>query len=180
MIYPPYIAYLLAGFIGLSIIRSFKAKEMLQYLSGVLVPFILYGSWTFYNRIFQEKMGALVANKFGFPADLIPKDQSGYIYLGIIFFIILVTLFSYSTYSMKKSIQVQKKVDILFWMIASALIALFINEHLTLDHLLMLAIPLGILLSMNLLKLKSVITTEMIHLSILILIGVLHFGVLTF
>lgn len=180
MIYPPYIAYLLAGFIGLAIIRSFKTKEMLQYLSGVLVPFLLYGSWTFYQRVFQEKMGALIDNKFGFPADIIPKDKFDYLYLGIILFIILITIFSYSTYSMKKSIQVQKKVDILFWMIASTLLALFINEHLTLDHLLMLTIPLSVLLSMNLLKIKSVITTEMIHLSVLILMGLLHFGVIAF
>lgn len=180
MIYPPYIAYLLAGFIGLAIIRSFKAKEMLQYLSGVLVPFILYGSWTFYRSAFQEKMGALVSNKFGFPADIIPKDKFDYIYLGIILLIILITIFSYGTYSMKKSIQVQKKFDILFWMIISALIALCMNEHLTLDHLLMLAIPLSVLLSMNLLKMKSVITTEMIHLSVLIIMGLLHFGVITF
>ncbi len=179
MLYPPYIAYLLAGFIGLAIIRSFKTKEMLQYLSGVLVPFILYGSWTFYNSVFQDKMGALIHNKFGFPADIIPQDKYGYIYLGIILLIIMIAVFSYGTYSMKKSIQVQKKIDILFWMIGSAMIALFINEHLTLDHLLMLSIPLGILLSMNLLKMKSVITTEMIHLGVLILMGFLHFGVLT-
>jgi len=180
MIYPPYIAYLLAGFIGLAIIRSFKTKEMLQYLSGVLVPFVLYGSWTFYRSVWQEKMGALVNNKFGFPADIIPKDKYDYIYLGLILLLIIITVFSYSSYSMKKSIQVQKKIDILFWMSASALIALFINEHLTLDHLLMLSIPLSILLSMNLLKMKSVITTEMIHLSVLILMGLLHFGVIAF
>ena len=178
MIYPPYIAYLLAGFIGLAIIRSFKTKEMLQYLSGVLVPFMLYGSWTYYRGIFQEKMGALVDSKFGFPSDIIPKDTHGYIFLGIIVFIILITIFSYSSYSMKKSIQVQKKIDILFWMIASALIALLINNNLTADHLLMLAIPLGILLNMNLLKINSDILPELLHLSILILIGVLHFGIL--
>lgn len=178
MIYPPYIAYLLAGFIGLAIIRSFKTKEMLQYLSGILVPFMLYGSWTFYRGGFQEKMGALVDSQFGFPSDLIPKDTLGYIYLGVILFIIIIAILSYSTYSMKKSIQVQKKIDILFWMIASAMIGLFINDNLTADHLLMLAIPLGVLLSMNLLKIKSVIMSELIHLAVLILIGVIHFGVL--
>lgn len=178
MIYPPYIAYLLAGFIGLAIIRSFKTKEMLQYLCGVLVPFMLYGSWTFYKGVFQEKMVALSDNKFGFPSDLIPSDNRGYIYIGLILLIVFISIFSYGNYSMKKSIQVQKKIDILFWMIASAMIALFINDNLTADHLLMLAIPLGILLSMNLLKINSPILPELIHLGILILIGVLHFGVL--
>lgn len=178
MIYPPYIAYLLAGFIGLAIIRSFKTKEMLQYLSGVLVPFMLYGSWTFYHHIFQEKMGGLVYGKFGFPSDLIPKNTNSYIFLGLIILIITICIFSYSTYSMKKSIQVQKKIDILFWMILSALIALFINDNLTVDHLLMLTIPISILLSMNLLKINSTILTELIHLGVLILIFVLHFGIL--
>jgi len=170
----PYIAYLLAGFIGLAIIRSFKTKEMLQYLCGVLVPFMLYGSWTFYKGVFQEKMVALSDNKFGFPSDLIPSDNRGYIYIGLILLIVFISIFSYGNYSMKKSIQVQKKIDILFWMIASAMIALFINDNLTADHLLMLAIPLGILLSMNLLKINSPILPELIHLGILILIGVLH------
>ena len=179
MIYPPYIAYLLAGFIGLSIIRSFKTKEMLQYLSGVLVPFMLYGSWTFYRGVLQEKMSGLVEGKFGFPSDIIPKDTNGYIFLALILLFIIIAIFSYSSYSMKKSIQVQKKIDILFWMIVSAMIALFINDNLTVDHLLMLSVPLGILLSMNLLKIKSAIFPELIHLGILILIFVLHFGVLT-
>ena len=180
MLYPPYIAYLLAGFIGLAIIRSFKTKEMLQYLSGVLVPFMLYGSWTFYRGAFQEKMGGLMDGKFGFPSDIIPQDTNGYIFLGLIILIIIVVIFSYGIYTMKKSIQVQKKVDILFWMIISAMIALFINDNLTVDHLLMLSIPLGLLLSMNLLKIKSAIFSELIHLGILILIFVLHFGVLAF
>ena len=178
MIYPPYIAYLLAGFIGLAIIRSFKTKEMLQYLSGVLVPFMLYGSWTFYRGVFQEKMVALVEGKFGFPSDIIPKDTNGYIFQGLILLFILITIFSYGSYSMKKSIQVQKKIDILFWMILSALIALFINDNLTVDHLLMLSAPLGILLSMNLLKIKSAIFPELIHLGVLILIFVIHFEIL--
>ena len=178
MIYPPYIAYLLAGFIGLAIIRSFKTKEMLQYLSGVLVQFILYGSWTFYLGVFQEKMGALMEGKFGFPSDIIPKDTIGYIFLGLILLFIVIAIFSYGSYSMKKSIQVQKKIDILFWMILSAMIALFINDHLTVDHLLMLSVPLGILLSMNLLKIKGAIFPELIHLGFLILIFVLHFKVL--
>jgi len=178
MIYPPYISFLLAGFIGLAIIRSFKTKEMLQYLSGVLVPFVLYGTWTFYRGVFHEKMGALINNQFGFPSDLIPTDKQGYLYLAIIFLTIIFSVFSYGKYTMKKSIQVQKKVDILFWMLASTLIALFINDHLTPDHLLMMAIPLGILLSMNLLKINSDIIPELIHLGILILIGVLHFKVL--
>ena len=178
LIYPPYIAYLLAGFIGLVIIRSFKTKEMLQYLSGVLVPFMLYGSWTFYRGAFQEKMVGLVEGKFGFPSDIIPKDTNGYIFLGLILFFIIITIFSYGSYSMKKSIQVQKKIDILFWMILSALIALFINDNLTVDHLLMLSVPLGILLSMNLLKIKSAIFPELIHLGIMILIFVIHFEIL--
>ncbi len=178
MTYPPYISYLLAGFIGLTIIRSFKAKEMLQYLSGVLVPFILYSSWTFYRSVFQEKMGELIEGKFGFPSDIIPKDTLGYIFLGLILLPIIIAIFSYGIYSMKKSIQVQKKIDILFWMILSSMIALFISDNLTFDHLLMLTIPLGILLSMNLLRIKSAIFSELIHLAILILIFALNFGAL--
>ena len=178
MLYPPYIAYLLAGFIGLAIIRSFKTKEMLQYLSGVLTPFILYGSWTFYRGALQKKMGGLVEGKFGFPSDIIPKDTQGYIYLGAIILIVVISILSYGTYSMKKSIQVQKKIDILFWMIFSTMIALFINDRLTVDHLLMLSIPLCIMLSMNLLNIKSAIFPELIHLGILILIFIFHFRVL--
>ena len=178
MLYPPYIAFLLAGFIGLAIIRSFKTKEMLQYLSGVLVPFMLYGSWTFYNGVFQEKMEGLVEGKFGFPSDIIPKDTEGYIFLGLTLLIVFIAIFSYSAYNMKKSIQVQKKIDILFWMILSAMIALFITDNLTVDHILVLTIPLSILLSMNLQKIKSPIFSELVHLGILILIFVLHFGVL--
>ena len=79
---------------------------------------------------------------------------------------------------MKKRIQVQKKINILFWMILSALIALFISDSLSIDHLLMLSAPLGILLSMNLLKIKSAIFSELIHLGIIILIFVLHFEIL--
>ena len=178
MIYPPYIAYLLTGFIGLSIIRSFKTKEMLQYLSGILVPFMLFGSWTFYCGTFQEKMVGLVKFKFGFSSDIMPIDTNGYIFIGLIFLFILIAIFSYNAYSMKKRIQVQKKINILFWMILSALIALFISDSLSIDHLLMLSAPLGILLSMNLLKIKSAIFPELIHLGIIILIFVLHFKIL--
>jgi len=180
MIYPPYITYLLAGFIGLAIIRSFKTKEVMQYICGLSVPFILYGTWSYYRSVFQENMNGLWQNQFGFPANLIPNNTNGYIHLALILLPILIAIFSYGNYSMKKSIQVQKKIDILFWMIASSMIALFINDNLTHDHLLMLAIPLGILLSMNLLKIKSAIIPELIHLSILILIGLVHFGVLAF
>ena len=179
IIYLPYIIYILAGIIGLAIIRSFKTKEILQYLSGIVIPVFLYGSWVFYKRHLVEKMGSIYSGKLGFPSHILNIDMQGYLGLAAITVILLYCFFSYSGYLMKKSIQVQKKIDILFWLSFFAVVSILIYDHLDYDHLLMLAIPLSILLSMSLIKINNTMIAELLHLTVLIGIGLFHFGLVT-
>lgn len=178
MIYFPYLLFWIAGFISLAIIRSFKLREMLQYASGLILPLFLYGTWSYYNRSLSENWSTLVSGKLGIVDNIIPSDTEGFITLGVVMLLVVIAVFSYNSYMMKKSIQVQKKVDILFWLAIFSLLSLIFSNELLRDHLLILSVPLSIFLSMNLIKVKNPLLAELGHLSVLILIGLLHFNVI--
>lgn len=177
LIYLPYLYIAIAVFVGLIILRSFKVKELLQYLIGLLTPFYLYFSWAYYRGELSESYSSIISNRIGWPSDII---HNGQMYFLVIFIGLLVGLaiISYSSYLAKKSIQAQKKIDILYWIMLFSAVALVSCNMMTFDHLLMLAFPMSVLLSMNLLRVNNPIVAELGHLATLAIIGLIHFGVI--
>jgi hypothetical protein len=79
-------------------------------------------------------------------------------------------VFNSNIFLIKKNIQVQKKINILFWALAAAGFASIFQNNLTFEHLLMLAPPLGIFLGLTFTSMKPQ-WAESLH--FLMVVGVL-------
>ena len=164
--YFSYIALLFWGMIGLNILRAFKIKERLMLLSGLFIPLFLLGVYFFW----QDQLPVYFTQEFFLRKNWIEliAGLEAYDYLFLSFFILLsiVTLLSYGQYTSKQNIQVQKKINILFWSIPTFILSLLFSPIPGLVNLLFLTVPLGILLSINMVYLKKG-SAETIHLILL-------------
>ena len=150
LFYFSYLIFILLAFLSIHILRTFDLRERLMVLLGVLTPYILtalYYFWTDRLDFFLEKQFALPLRSF----DLQAAGPAIFIYLKLALFALLlsIVLLSHHRYLFKKTIQVQKKINILFWGLLVTALTLLFQPAIQIDHLLLLAPPLGMLLSIN-------------------------------
>lgn len=174
LIYPANIFLILFGFIGLLNLRSFKIKELLIYWSGIFVPFFLLGTYYYWNdkyflmqEYFQFDIG-IFAIFSGFSLSILISMIS----IGII---VVYIILSYNSYTLKNSIQVKKKIDIMYWFLLFSFLNLFFINGIDFNHFVILAIPFAVFIGMSFEKMKSKLMAEMIHITMLIMILIVQF-----
>lgn len=167
--------FIIAAYIGFLILRSFKMVERFQLLIGFLLPLMFFGVYLFYNDILAVTIQKEIVESLKLSFSFGTHTIESIIVLSIGTLFLLVNLLSYGLYTSKKSIQSQKKIDILYWVILSCIISLFFNNGIQLTDLLMLTFPISILISMNFLALANKMILELIHLAMMIGILLIHF-----
>ncbi len=158
---------LILGFVGLSILRSFKLRERLMLILGFVVPY--YGFWVyhflfdrvnyFYNYHFLENL------EFFDIAGTTSMDL--YFKLGFFGLLIGLALLSYGIYMSKKNIKPQKYISILYWGLLVTTLTFFFQSGINLEHLMIVSVPLAIFLGLNFTQFKKR-TAEFFHLVIFV------------
>ena len=168
--YSSELIFLFLGFMGLNILRAFRPGELLILLVGFFVPFILFGVYHFWTDNFTYFYQTQFVNNFGALQFKVPNNWDSYLKLGFFAILLIIFLASFGLYTAKKSIQAQKNVSILYWILVFGLFTLLLQKNIELYHLLIIAIPLGIGLAFNFQKLSPPVA-ETLHL--LLLVGIL-------
>lgn len=173
---PNYIVLILLGIIGIFVLRSMKLKGFMQMVSGVItVLFVFSGIMYLLEVAILPELAKL---------SLVPRLhllnlRGEMLYkASIIFGLGVFTVLKYNQYTLKKSIQVQKKVDILYWFMIVQLIMVFFYIQMSAHLALLIFVPLSILLSISFLRIKSDLLQELIHLAGIVLLFLLNFGFL--
>lgn len=158
---------LILGFVGLSILRSFRFRERLVLIIGFLVPY--YGFWIyhfvfdrvnyFYNYHFLENI-----DFFDFAG---PVAADLYVKIGFFGLLIVFTLLSYGIYMSKKNIKPQKYISILYWALFVSVLTIFFQSGIKVEHLMIVSVPLAIFLGLNFTQFKKP-TAEFFHLVIFV------------
>lgn len=169
LFYPLYLFFFLVAFIGLNILRAYKIREWLMVVSGIAVPYILVAVYCFW----KDSLDVFIKLQFEEPFQLFNfANQSGWEHwVGLAFFafLILIALGSFGLYNFKMQLQVQKKISVLYWALLISGLSVFIQKGAGTEHLLVAAVPLGIMLSFNFINM-SARWAEMLHLVLLVLI----------
>lgn len=167
LLYPANLFFWSLGLIALLILRSFKLSELMIFTSGMFVPFFLLGTYYYWNGklkliwdYFQFDSGI-----FGLFLDL---DLKTILYLSAIGLTAIYSIARYNTYTMKSSIQVQKKIDIIYWFMFFCMLMMFFINGITFTHLVILAIPFAMFIGLSFEKMKSRFVAEMFHISIIV------------
>lgn len=173
---PNYLIILLVGFVGLFVLRSLKIFEIFQLLSGAATVFFAFACILFLLdiNISPELLKLSLIPRFTI---LDIRGESLYKII-VVLAVSIFAVLNYGNYTLKKSIQTQKKIDILFWFMFFSMIMFFLTVNLEASQVLLLCIPLSILLNSNFINIKSVLIQEVFHICILGLIFALNFGLI--
>lgn len=173
---PNFIYLLVVGVFSVFIMMSVKRKVLFQLFSGAFTLFILYfgAMYLMDYPIYDQVSLVNVSPKLSVFSI---RGIEVYKFIGFVALAIFAVL-NYNTYTLKKSIQSKKKVDILYWFLMGSMILLFIIEDITAYNVLLLCIPLSIFLNVNMIKLKNPLIQELIHVVFLSLIFAFSFGLI--
>lgn len=167
LFYPTYLIFILFAFIALNLVRNFNIRERFIILAGVLVVYYIVGSLAYLANAWHSfsSLQGLKAFSFfkiailrsSYPITLLPWV----LLLGII-------LINSAAFVQKRTMQTQKRVTLLFWLLLISIGTLPFQKELSLEHTLVLALPMGYLTAMWFFQLKKN-WAELLH--VLLLFG---------
>ncbi len=167
--YPSYLIFVVFGLIGLNSLRAFRFREWLMLLVGAVVPYILNGVYFFWTDQWTVFVATQFFDNFRF-LDFRPHGSSEvYFKLAFVNLFLLVAIFSSDLYGFKKIMEVQKKISILYGGLFVSGFTLFFQANIQLDHFLIVAVPLGIMISINFESISRQ-WAEALHLLVLIVV----------
>lgn len=175
LFYFPYIFFFILLVIGHNILRAFNIQELLMMSTGLLIPYLLTGLYFFWFDQFDVFWDHQFIRNFGFfsVANAL-NSWDGYVKVLLFALLTGFVVFSNNTYMIKKNIQVQKKISVLYWILVVAGISAPFQAGLTFEHFLMLTPTLGIFLGLTFTNMKSQ-WAEAIHFIMVVLALSLQF-----
>jgi len=180
LFYSPYFAFILFGLIALLQLRSFKITEKVQFFIGFGVPYFLLFTYRYWYGISFVDLDFI--NEIFFRIPEFRTDGLIVFYLSVLvpLLSVVLALFNFGTINGKKSIQAQKKIDIIYWVLLFCLISFFIFNTSGLHHILSLAFPLSVLIGCLVSDAKKNVLLEIVHILIVSLIFITHFKLINF
>ncbi|HLP51960.1 MAG TPA: hypothetical protein VK154_13820 [Chitinophagales bacterium] len=170
LFYFPCMLLFLFAYIGLAIVRPFNYREWTILPLGFFSPILVVFTFYFWN----DNVAILLP-------DMMNMHNSGWLVmpvlsladktmLGSIAFctVVCLTLLPASLYS--SLIQVRKFANALVVLIVLTLAAILLQQSIDLSHLVLLALPLGIISAMVLMQIKRNLVSEVSHLILLLLV----------
>ena len=174
LFYFPFLAFVIFGIVGIMSLRSFKIGERLQLICGAFIPLFLMGSWMYFLKTLSKfypdyfSLNLSVFNQF-------VSSQYTWITMGVFMMIIILVVLGYNGFTMKKSIQVQKKIDVLYWTVLVSALSVFLVDNITESHFIVVIAPISGLFALLFLRIRNKMTMELIHLMMLAGVFVMHF-----
>ncbi len=163
LFYFPFIFMLVVIVASLIILRAPKMRELILALLGTITLFWLIGTGFYLAGNLTDFLSVQFRENFqflGFAESSFPAQS--WIKLGLFALLLLWCVLSTGSFFSKKNMEAQKKITILYWVLAGGLIAGFFQKAATLDHLLMLVPALGVFLGFSFEKMKPSIA-EALH-----------------
>lgn len=180
LFYSPYFAYLIFGVIALLQLRSFKILEKFQFFIGAGIPYFLLFTYRYWNDIPFVDIDFIRDIFFRWPS--ISSEELLIFYFAVLILLsgVIVSIFNYGTFTAKKTIQTQKKIDLVYWMLIFSLISFLIFSSERANHLISLAFPLALLIGISVSDTKNRIFYELLHIVLLSMVFISHFKLINF
>lgn len=175
LFYMPYLYFIVFCFIAINILRSANLKEYLIVLNGLMVTYFLAGVYFFW----QDQLPWFFEQQFhrqaGFIIPHLKWDNAAGIPAGIFLTLILFTLFNAGSYTYKQNISTQKFISVLFLALFFGGVVVLFQQQISLDNLLITAIPVGIFLGITFSSIRNRLAGEMFHLILFTAVILTHY-----
>lgn len=167
-----YVPFLVLGFFGLaalSMLKTIKGKEVVQYVTGFATPFFL--GWLI--RVIQAGrpvgIDPALFNFVGLPELVSLHPGSDLVPLLLFIVLVVFSLVGYSQIVARKNIHAQKKLDTVYLYMLFCLPMVFFDRALSAGTILVLALPLSIFLAIRLRQVRLNAIAESMHFMLVIL-----------
>jgi hypothetical protein len=171
----PYFYYFLFGFVALIIMRSYSLKESLQYIVGFIAPFYLVFGFQIWFDVTEPITIFYVLENIGFNFPEFEFDWVKVVQLSLFAFMLIFTLLSYTQLSRANIIPVQKKIDLLYWVVLFSFVFLFFRSTITVEQVFPMLPVSAVVVTAFLLNQKNKLIPELVHFSFLMTAIVLHY-----
>jgi hypothetical protein len=167
------ILFFIPVFLGFLSIRSFNFREFLQLLSGLALIFYFFA---FYGIWAGESLSFDVAN-IASVKELFAGGPSFFIIAISSIVLTVIVLLTHRSFIIKKSIQSQNKVNILFWYLLLCFVLIwFFDPMLRFGYSYLIAFGLSYFTSAIFLRLKNKMLLEIVYVVIIFSILIYHFN----
>ena len=177
LFYNAFFLFLLLALMSLVMLRSFKGREVLMVLCGYALPFLFVSTYFFWNDELSLYWKNYFFNQFNFLDFRFGEGWNTYykiILLGILFLLGI-----FNNYKFDKSIKVRNYLNILYLTLLISGITFFVQDNIQINHFLIIAIPLSILLTARFLSMSKT-AAEFVHLFLFLGIMLFQFNVFSF
>jgi hypothetical protein len=175
LFYYPFVFLLIVLLAALSILRAFNLQELLMIMVGMFLPYFFTGLYYFWFDSFSYFWENQIGRNFGFfEFNLIPFTWDTWVKFALFVVVMAYVLANSNLYLAKKNIQVQKKINILYWVLIAAGLSVPFQVHITFEHLMMLAPALGVFLGLSFTSFKHQ-WAEALHFLMVVLVLALQF-----
>lgn len=175
LFYFPYLIFLVFMFISILILRRFKLIDLFQLFTGFGLVFFFLAFLLFWNNQ-DYNIFLLFKGQFRWSLGFKAYKLNEYLIFGSIVAMIIMSMTNYRKFTIKKSIQSQKKVNLVYWMMIFGLLSLpFIPTSLIFPALLAVFISFSIFIGMVMTRSRNETAMELIHLFVLFFIIFSHF-----
>lgn len=170
LFYPPLIWVHLSAFIGLTVVRVFRFREMVVYLLGVLIPLIWAWLWYFWldkGGTFRDTQWSALLQIFNF--QMIWTTGTWLNWSMLAFFAVLFFL-GLPSVSGKKGIQLQKMVSVLFWFLVAGILTTILQHDWYWANWIIPISSLAILLALGYQVMLKKWWVELVHLAVFLFV----------
>lgn len=166
----PYFYFVAFGIIALFVMRPYNIKEILQYILGFICPFYLTFGFQLWFGADHPITFEYIANKLTF---FMPNVSLGWFDIGlllVLLILLLLTALSFTQLSKGNIIIVQKKIDLLYWVLIFSPTFIFYREKISTEQAFVVLPVVSLVITYYLLNQKNKIIPELIHAVFLILV----------
>lgn len=165
LFYPNAMILIIALFFGVGVMRSWSTRDRMVFLTGIFVPVFLGWLWYFWHDSGDVFRSQYVGNIMGWPRFDMSVDPLSLLKCTLLGFFLLLFILNFNVFSRNKSMQGQKCVGVLFWVLFVGTGAILLRPHWRFEAFAMIAAPAGIFMAMYFQNLRKFMA-EILHLLI--------------
>jgi hypothetical protein len=163
LLYSPYFTLILFGLLAMSMLKTLKVKDIFQFLTGYLSPFFI--GWMVKMIMTKEPGFNGLHNLFsvGLPGLGELYNMADIVTISVMALLLLINLMGYSQIIARKNIHAQKKIDTMYVLVFFSLPMVLFIPHLTVQYLLILAVPFCLFMAILIRQIKHPAIAESLH-----------------
>lgn len=168
LFYFGYIVLFLCGILGLSMLRTVRARQGLQFLIGFLAPLSIVGMLDYLIHSDIKDFQMHFSGQIGFLDIGIPIGWPLYLQGALFGFLVILALFNYASFTLKKNINVQKKVNLMYMWLFLLFGIVMVQSGIFYEEWTVLSLPLACFVAMLFARSQQWLILEIVHFGVLL------------